>query len=61
MKIEQFEPGFYRVRDKKGYAIQGVIVGGYGRWSVRIRGQQTPGFKTKILAAQYLINCSKGV
>ena len=58
MKIEQFETGFYRVRDIDGYAIEGVVVGGYGRWSVIIRGQQTPGFKTRKEAAAYLISCN---
>ena len=55
MKIEQFEPGFYRIRDIEGYAMAGIVVGGYGRWQVRLEGVTTTGFKTKKSAIAFLI------
>ena len=59
MKVEQFEPGFYRVRDNEGYAIKGVVIGGYGRWHVRFDGEITPGFTTKRSAISFLISRNK--
>ena len=59
MKIEQFATGFYRVRDKGGNVIPGIVVGGNRKWSVELRGLTSYGFKSKILAAQYLINCNE--
>ncbi len=58
MKTEQFETGFYRVRDIDGYAISGVVVGGYGQWQVRFNGEITPGFLTKKSAIAFLIKCN---
>ena len=58
MSIHYFEPGTYRVAGKDGNYVPGVIIGCSGRWSALRNNVQTPGFKTRIEAAAYLISCN---